>query len=96
VHAAAVIKAMRKGDDWLANRVYSGVPAELFGCEQVIEIGPMSGESNVVFWLEQRKIDPRPDLIKAVLDAAKQSSGLLSEAQVLRIVDRLTPRPATR
>jgi 2-isopropylmalate synthase len=96
VHAAAVIKAKRKGDDWLANRVYSGVPAELFGCEQVIEVGPMSGESNVVYWLEQRGIDPGPNLVKAVLDAAKQSSGLLSEAQILSIVERATPRAATR
>jgi 2-isopropylmalate synthase len=71
------------------------VPAELFGREQVIEIGPMSGESNVVYWLEQRGIDARPDLVKAVLDAAKQSSGLLSEAQIRRIVERATPRAAT-
>src|SRR5205814_8829138 len=83
VHAAAVIKAKRKGDEWLANRVYSGVPAELFGCEQVIEIGPMSGESNVVFWLEQRSIEARPDVVKAVLDAAKQSSGLLSAGDII-------------
>src|SRR6266702_3349923 len=77
--------------DWesvLAKRVYSGVPAELFGCEQVIEIGPMSGESNVVFWLEQRGIEPRPDLVKTVLDAAKQRNGLLSEADVLGVVER--------
>ena len=95
VHAAAVIKAKRKGDAWLANRVYSGVPAELFGCEQVIEIGPMSGESNVVFWLEQHGIEPRPDLVTAVLDAAKQSAGLLSEAQILRVVENSTPRRAS-
>ena len=95
VHAAAVIKAKRKGDEWLANRVYSGVPAELFGCEQVIEIGPMSGESNVVFWLEQREIDPRPELVKTVLDAAKQRNGLLSEADVLRLVGAAPPK-ATR
>jgi 2-isopropylmalate synthase len=95
VHAAAVIKAMRKGDDWLANRVYSGVPAELFGCEQVIEIGPMSGESNVVFWLEQRGIKPHPDLVKAVLDAAKQRSGLLSEADVRTVVEQASSRTAT-
>ena len=95
VHAAAVIKAKRKADAWLANRVYSGVPAELFGCEQVIEIGPMSGESNVVFWLEQHGIGPRPDLVTAVLDAAKQSAGLLSEAQILRVVENSTPRRAS-
>lgn len=94
VHAAAVIKAKRKGDEWLANRVYSGVPAELFGCEQVIEIGPMSGESNVVYWLEQRGITPRPDLVKAIFDEAKQSNGLLSERAILAIVERESPRVA--
>src|SRR5437868_3463755 len=94
VHAAAVIKAKRKGDDWLANRVYSGVPAELFGCEQVIEIGPMSGESNVVFWLEQHGLDPQPRLVKAIFEEAKQRKGLLSEAEILGIVDRLSPRAA--
>ena len=86
VHAAAVIKAKRKGDDWLANRVYSGVPAELFGCEQVIEIGPMSGESNVVYWLEQRGIEPRPELVKTIFDAAKRRDGLLTEAEILAVV----------
>jgi isopropylmalate/homocitrate/citramalate synthase len=86
VHAAAVIKAKRKGDDWLANRVYSGVPAELFGCQQVIEIGPMSGESNVVFWLEQRGIEPRPELVKTIFDTAKRSDGLLTEAEILAVV----------
>ena len=94
VHAAAVIKAKRKGDNWLANRVYSGVPAELFGCEQVIEIGPMSGESNVVFWLEQRGIAPHPELVRAVIDAAKRSDCLLSEAEVLHIIEQASPRTA--
>ena len=42
VHAAAVIKAYRKGDDWLADRIYSGVPAGDFGFRQKIRIGPMS------------------------------------------------------
>ena len=87
VHAAAVIKAKRKGDDWLANRVYSGVPAELFGCEQVIEIGPMSGESNVIFWLEQHGIAPDPDTVNAIFNVAKRSTALLSEAQILKVVE---------
>ena len=86
VHAAAVIKAKRKGDDWLANRVYSGVPAELFGCQQVIEIGPMSGESNVVYWLEEHGLEPRQDLVQAILSAAKQGNRLLTEREVLEIV----------
>jgi 2-isopropylmalate synthase len=94
VHAAAVIKAKRKGDDWLANRVYSGVPAELFGCQQVIEIGPMSGESNVIFWLEQHGLEPGPELVKRIFEEAKQRQGLLSEADVLAIAERTSDRPA--
>ena len=88
VHAAAVIKAKRKGDDWLANRVYSGVPAELFGCEQVIDIGPMSGESNVVFWLEQRGIEPRPELVRAIVERAKQGNRLLDEPEIYAVVTK--------
>jgi 2-isopropylmalate synthase len=87
VHAAAVIKAKRKGDDWLANRVYSGVPAELFGCEQVIDIGPMSGDSNVVYWLEQRGIEPRAELVRAIIERAKQGNRLLDEAEIYSVVN---------
>ena len=92
VHAAAVIKAKQKGDEWLANRVYSGVPAELFGCEQVIEIGPMSGESNVAYWLEQRGIAPKADLVKAVLDRAKQGNHLLDETEIYAVVNQRTAK----
>ena len=88
VHAAAVIKAKRTGDDWLANRVSSGVPAELFGCEQVIDIGPMSGESNVVFWLEQRGIDARPELVRAILEHAKRGNRLLDEGEINAVVNQ--------
>lgn len=94
VHAAAVIKAMRKGDDWLANRVYSGVPADLFGCEQVIEIGPMSGESNVVFWLEQRGIAPNTELVRAIVDRAKQGNHLLNEAEIYAVVQQGSAKSA--
>lgn len=88
VHAAAVIKAKRKGDDWLANRVYSGVPAELFGCHQVIDIGPMSGESNVVFWLEEHGIDPKPAIVSAILQQAKRGTALMTDAEILALVNR--------
>ncbi len=88
VHAAAVIKAKRKGDEWLANRVYSGVPADLFGCAQVIDIGPMSGESNVVFWLQERGIQPTPGLVRAIVDRAKQGNQLLEESEIYAVVNR--------
>lgn len=88
VHAAAVIKAFRKKDPWLANRVYSGVPADEFGLEQKISIGHMSGRSNVIFWLEKRHITPTDDLVAEIFDAAKQSHRLLTDEEVMAIVHR--------
>src|SRR5690606_15481038 len=70
VHAAAIIKAKRKGDDWLADRVYSGVPASWVGKSQTIEVGPMSGESNVVFWLSEQGIEPEPQLVQRIFSEA--------------------------
>ncbi len=86
VHAAAVIKAFKKNDAWLANRVYSGVPADEFGLEQKISIGPMSGRSNVIFWLERRKIPASEQLVTAIYDAAKRSHRLLTDEEVLCVV----------
>jgi 2-isopropylmalate synthase len=78
VHAAAVVKALRSGDRALADRVYSGVPASLVGREQRIEVGPMSGESNVVFWLEQHGHEPTRARIDRIMTAAKASDRLLT------------------
>lgn len=86
VHAAAIVKALRKGDEWLANRVYSGVPAEYFGRRQTIEIGPMSGQSNVVYWLQERGIEAHPALVDAIFSACKTSPALLEEADINAIV----------
>ncbi len=82
VHAAAIIKAVKKGNTELADRVYSGVPAGWFGKQQQIEIGFMSGESNVVFWLQQRGIEPDPALVKHIFATAKSRDHLLSDADV--------------
>ncbi len=86
VHAAAIIKAFKKHDVLLANSVYSGVPSHLFGLEQVIEIGPMSGRSNVTYWLEKRGLPASDAVVDRILGAAKQSAGVLSEEQVLALV----------
>jgi 2-isopropylmalate synthase len=83
VHASAVIKAFKKNDIWLADRVYSGVPAGLFGREQSIKVGPMSGKSNVSFVLERHGVEPTDARIQAVLDKAKQSTRLLTDEEVL-------------
>ncbi len=82
VHAAAVIKAYRKDDVQLANSVYSGVPSHLFGREQVIEIGPMSGKSNVIYWLEKRGVAATDELVERLFSAAKQSDRLLTEEEL--------------
>ncbi len=88
VHAAAVVKAFRKKDRALADRVYSGVPASVIGREQRIEVGPMSGESNVVFWLEQRGYEPTRERVDRVMAAAKASDRVLTEEEVRAAADR--------
>ncbi len=84
--AAAVIKSYRKGDRHLADLVYSGVPAGLFGLEQVIEIGPMSGKSNVIYWLEKRGIEPSEERVNRVYEHAKQASAVLEEKEIMQLV----------
>ena len=86
MHAAAIIKAEKKGDAWLADRIYSGVPAGMFGREQEIEIGHMSGESNVIYWLRKRHIEPEATLVKQILGAAKATDHLLTEEEIQLII----------
>jgi 2-isopropylmalate synthase len=83
VHAAAVIKAYKKNDIELANAVYSGVPSHVFGMEQVIDVGPMSGKSNVLFWLERRGLDCSDEIVEKIYKRAKASDHTLSEAEIL-------------
>jgi len=82
VHASAVIKAYKKGGTELANGVYSGVPSHLFGLDQVIDVGPMSGKSNVLFWLQQRGISATDDIVERIYQRAKSSDHTLSEAEI--------------
>jgi 2-isopropylmalate synthase len=86
VHAAAVIKAARKGDRALADAVYSAVPASLVGREQEIEIGPMSGRSNVTYWLEKRGIAPTEALVEHIFQAAKAATAVLTEAEIREVI----------
>ena len=89
VHAAAVIKALHKGQDWLADRVYSGVPASWIGRSQRIEIGPMSGSSNVVHFLEAHGLPHDDATVEAVFDFAKKSNRLLTEGEIRAVVGQL-------
>jgi len=86
VHAAAIIKAKNKGADWLADRVYSGVPASMVGLKQKIEIGFMSGVSNIVYWLKEHGIEPEKQLVDEIFTAAKQHSRILTDDDVWNIV----------
>jgi 2-isopropylmalate synthase len=89
VHAAAIVKAMQKGDAWLVDRVYSGIPAGMFGRRQEICIGYMSGASNVGYWLRERGLEPDDKLVGAILQAAKSTTRILSDREVMAIVERV-------
>jgi len=86
VHAAAVIKAFRKGDLDLVDAVYSGIPARMVGRQQEIEIGPMSGKSNVIFWLERRGLAVQDDVVERIFAKAKASAGVLTEDEILAVI----------
>jgi 2-isopropylmalate synthase len=88
VHAAAVVKAFRKGDRALMDAVYAAVPASLVGREQEIEVGPMSGRSNVVFWLESRGLSVNDDLVDRIFAAAKESNRMLTHEQIQAILEQ--------
>ncbi len=82
VHAAAIIKAKKKGSEWLADRVYSGVPAGMFGLAQVIEVGPMCGLSNVIYWLAANGLPQEESLVKQIFALAKSTNRVLTDEEL--------------
>lgn len=86
VHASAIIKAEKRGDQWLADRIYSGVPAGMFGRRQEIDVGHMSGESNVVYWLRSRGYEPEEGLVSAIFEVAKASNHTLEDQEILSVI----------
>lgn len=86
VHAAAIVKALNRHDAGLADSVYSGVPAHLFGLEQIVEIGPMSGKSNVLHWLTRHQITPTEELVNRIFEAAKQSNHVFSDEELHALI----------
>ena len=85
-HAAAVIKALRRGDTWLADRVYSGVPARWVGRTQEIAVGFMSGASNARFWLEEHGFEATDALVRAIVEHAKDRTRVLTDAELIALV----------
>ena len=96
VHAAAVVKAFNKNDADLADTVYSGVPARLVGRAQQIEIGPMSGKSNVIFWLERHGVPADDELVDRIFRRAKASPTVLTEHEILREIENARIYATTR
>ncbi|MDO8754968.1 MAG: hypothetical protein Q7J80_13810, partial [Anaerolineales bacterium] len=92
VHAAAIAKAISKNDNWLAEHVYCGVPSSMVGRVHEIEIGPLSGEHNVRFFLRKNKIEENSTYITKILEVAKRSNRLLSDEDVRRIVTVMSRR----
>ncbi|HKQ72649.1 MAG TPA: LeuA family protein [Blastocatellia bacterium] len=90
IHAAAIIKSYKKGDTALADVIYSAVPAGIFGQRQVIEIGPMSGRSNVIYWLDTHGIEATEERIDCIYEYAKRSSSVLEDNQVMRLLQDKT------
>jgi 2-isopropylmalate synthase len=85
VHAAAILKARAKGDDWLADRIYSGIPAAMVGRRQTVEVGPMSGQANVNYWLQEHGIEPTPELVQTIFQAGKAATSTLAEGEILAL-----------
>jgi 2-isopropylmalate synthase len=96
VHAAAIVKAYKKGDQELANSIYSGVPSHLFGLEQIIEIGPLSGRSNVIYWLQKRSITASDELVDRIFAAAKQAERIMTEQEIQAIIASAPAAAKTR
>ncbi len=96
VHAAAIVKAYKKGDQELANSIYSGVPSHLFGLEQIIEIGPLSGRSNVLYWLEKRNVPATDELVDRIFAAAKQAERIMTEVEIQTIIASAAAPAKTR
>ncbi len=95
VHAAAIIKAKKKGSEWLADRVYSGVPAGMFGLEQIIEVGPMSGLSNVVYWLASHGYPQEETLAKEIFQQAKSTNRILTDEELHSTARRWQETPSS-
>jgi isopropylmalate/homocitrate/citramalate synthase len=90
VHAAAIVKAYKKDDHELANSIYSGVPSHLFGLEQIIEIGPLSGRSNVIYWLEKRGIPTKDEVVDRIFASAKQAERVMTDAEIFAVINPAT------
>ena len=89
IHAAAILKALNKGDPDLVDIVYSAVPAWWVGRQQTIEVSPMSGESNVIFWLRKHGVESSAAKVFGIRQLAKESDHTLTDDEIFDFLSRL-------
>jgi 2-isopropylmalate synthase len=89
-HATALVKALRAGDPWLADNVISGVPAGLLGLENRVDISPVSGLSNVRWWLARHGYDASDQVLtRELLLAVKQTQRAATDDELHELVATL-------
>ncbi|NUQ76450.1 MAG: 2-isopropylmalate synthase [Polyangiaceae bacterium] len=87
VHAAAIVKAKRRGAIDVADLVYSSVPASLVGRQQRIDVGPLSGKWCASAWLEANGYrGDDEERIAKILEVARGSGRTLESTELHAIV----------
>ncbi|MEW6758811.1 MAG: 2-isopropylmalate synthase, partial [Acidobacteriota bacterium] len=89
VHASALLKARQMGDACLEDLMYSAVPASWVGRRQTIEVGPMSGDANIVAWLQDHREEVNQERVAAIRRLAKESDTMLSDDDIFDLLQRL-------
>ena len=69
-------------DGWERSTTYP----RAVGREQRIEIGHMSGKSNVVWWLESRGYAAAPYLVDRIFDHAKRTDHVLTDEEISALI----------
>jgi 2-isopropylmalate synthase len=87
VHASAIVKAEAKSS-WLGDHVYGLLSAAAIGQNPSIDVGPMSGASNVLHWLNSHGISSSESLVRTILARAKTSDRVLTDEELLSVVSR--------
>jgi len=96
-HATALVKALRAGDRSLADAVCSAVPASIVGAEHRVDVSPVSGLSNVRWWLSQHGYDPSDlVLMRELLLAVKQTQRVATDDELRDMADALLSARAAR
>ena len=83
------MKALNKGDEALVDLVYASVPAAWFGKRQIIEVGPMSGDSNAAYWLRLHGEEVTERKVREICRHAKASDHTLTDDEIRDVLERL-------